>query len=129
MQDIINLIRLELQPELAERQGLKWTCRICLTVPPAAPNIMPLGQPGLLKLKEKMLLFLHIIRTNVKLPPGQEPMSVVIPLVYDMLQNQTTVAQKVVTPVISISSQQLTRLARSGQLNMQRCTILPSVQV
>jgi hypothetical protein len=56
-------------------------------------------------------------------------MSVVIPLVYDITMNQTTVAQKEMTPVISISNQQLSRLARSGQLNMTRCTIFPSVQV
>lgn len=72
---------------------------------------------------------LSIFRANVHLPKGQEPMSVVVPLVYDINLNQTTVAQKEMTPVISVSNQQLARLASSGQLNMQRCTIFPSVQV
>ena len=129
VQDIINIIRLELEPDLARERSLKWTCRLCLTVPPANPHIMPLGQPGILKLNDKMLLFLHVTRTNVQLPPGQEPMSVIIPLVYDVSTNRTTVAQKEMTPVISIANQQLSRLARSGQLDMRRCTIQPSVDV
>ena len=52
----------------------------------------------------------------------------VIPLVYDINLNQTQVAQKEMNVVISMAKQHLERLGRSGQLNMQRCTILPSVQ-
>eukprot|EP00095_Tigriopus_kingsejongensis_P000362 snap_masked-scaffold319_size207808-processed-gene-0.2 protein:Tk00362 transcript:snap_masked-scaffold319_size207808-processed-gene-0.2-mRNA-1 annotation:"mediator of rna polymerase ii transcription subunit 14" len=128
LKDIVNIMRYEMHPELVRQNGLKWTCRICLTVPPSAPPIIPLSQPGLLRLHEKMLLFLHIIQANVQLPPGQEPQSVVIPLVYDINMNQTTVAQKEMNPVVNIAQQHLGRLAQSGQLMMNRCTILPSVQ-
>lgn len=128
LKDIVNIMRYEMNPELVIRNNLKWTCRICLTVPPSAPPIIPLSQPGLLRLKDKMLLFLHIIRANVQLPPGVEPQSVVIPLVYDINLNSTTVAQKEMNPVVNIAQQHLSRLGRSGQLPMNRCTILPSVQ-
>ena len=56
-------------------------------------------------------------------------MSVIIPLVYDVRTKSTSVAQKEMTPVISLATQQLGRLARSGQLNQLRCTIQPSVDV
>lgn len=98
---------------------------------------MPLGHPGLHRLKDKekdkMLLFFNLIRTNVKFPLGQEPTSVTVPLVYDVYTNQTTTTppgnQKDITPVVSIASQVLTGLAKSGQLNLNQCTIWPSVQV
>lgn len=128
LKDILNIMRYEMMPEMVAANNYKWTCRLCLTVPPSAPPIIPLGQPGLLRLKEKMLLFLHIIRANVTLPPDKEPQSVVIPLVYDITLNQTTVAQKEMNTVISIAQQHLARLMRSGQIMMNRCTILPSVQ-
>ena len=62
LKDIVNILRYELQPELVAKANFKWNCRICLTVPSPAPPIMPLGQPGLLKLKDKMLLFLQFSR-------------------------------------------------------------------
>jgi hypothetical protein len=49
--------------------------------------------------------------------------------VYDIQQNQTTVAQKdQMNPTISVAQQVLTQLAQSGGLNIQRCTIMPSVR-
>ena len=40
-------------PEMVTKANLKWSPRICLTSTPAAPPIMPIGQPGLLKSQEK----------------------------------------------------------------------------
>jgi hypothetical protein len=56
-------------PEMVAQANLKWSPRICLTSTPAAPPIMPIGQPGLLKSQEKMLLFLQLTRclSNQKL--------------------------------------------------------------
>ena len=56
-------MRYEMQPETVQSNNLKWSCKLCLTMPPAAPPLIPLGQPGLLTLKEKMLLFLQLTRT------------------------------------------------------------------
>lgn len=130
LKDIVSIIRFEMFPEVVVKANLKWAPRICLTSTPAAPPIMPLGQPGLLKSQEKMLLFIQLTRANISslLPPGSEPCSVVIPIVYDLKANQTSVAQKETNPVINAAQQRLAILSRSGQLNLQRCTILPSVQ-
>jgi hypothetical protein len=77
----VNIIRYEMLPEAVIRENLKWSIRLCLTVPPAAP-LMPLGQPGLLRIKEKMLMFFHLTRSNIGtlLPPSAEPLSVVVPI-------------------------------------------------
>lgn len=117
-------------PETVMRDNLKWSIRLCLTVPPAAPGLMPIGQPGLLRANDKMLMFFHLTRANISalLPPFVEPLSVVVPIVYDIDQNQTTVAQKEINPVISVAQSVLNNLASTGALNMQRCTIMPSVR-
>ena len=126
--DIVAIMRYEMQPETVASSGLKWTCKLCLTMPPAAPPLIPLGQPGLLTLKEKMLLFLQLTRTS--LPPGssannKEPLSFVIPLVYDIKMNQTSVAQKEMNQVIGVAQRHLAQL--SSTLNPNRCTLLPAV--
>ena len=124
--DIVAIMRYELQPETVT--NLKWTPKLCLTMPPAAPPLIPLGQPGLLTLKEKMLLFLQLTRTNLppgSLPANKEPLSFVIPLVYDIKMNQTSVAQKEMNAVIAVAQRHLAQL--SSTLNPQRCTLLPAV--
>ena len=35
-----------MRPELETQENLKWSVRLCLTVPPAAPPLLPIGQPG-----------------------------------------------------------------------------------
>ena len=128
LKDIIAIMRYEMHPETVIRDNLKWTCKLCLTMPPAAPPLIPLGQPGLLTLKDKMLLFLQLTRTNA--PPGstnttKEPLSFVIPLVYDIKANQTSVAQKEMNQVIGVAQRHLAQL--STTLSPQRCTLLPAV--
>ena len=65
-----------MQPETVQSNNLKWSCKLCLTMPPAAPPLIPLGQPGLLTLKEKMLLFLQLTRTAATVG-NKEPLSFV----------------------------------------------------
>ena len=59
--------------------------------------------PNPVKVSSKFLAIKndHVCRANIasQLPPGTEPYSVVIPLVYDLKANQTTVAQKEANPV------------------------------
>ena len=92
-------------PEAITRDGLKWHVRLCLTVPPAAPPLLSIGHQGLLRVKEKILMFFHLTRANTAqfLQPGQEPLSVVVPIVYDIEHNNTTVAHnhKEMNPVVS----------------------------
>ena len=133
LKDIVGILRFEIMPELVVQNNFKWSCRICLTVPPAAPPIVPLGQPGLLRLKDKMLLFLHLTRANVTLPPGQEPMSVVLPLVYDIAANTTTVAPKEPNLAMNLTSrllQSFQQRTMNQQIppHQQPCSVGPSIQ-
>ena len=54
-------------PQAVTQDNLKWSIRLCLTVHPAAPNLLPVGQPGLLRVKEKMLMFFLLTRYGFKL--------------------------------------------------------------
>ena len=69
LKNIIQLMKFEVQPELVVQNSLKWNISLCLTIPPVAPNIFPVGQPGIIGNKEKILIFMHLSRAN--LPPGQ----------------------------------------------------------
>jgi hypothetical protein len=69
LKNIIQLMKFEVQPELVIQNNLKWNISLCLTIPPVAPNIFPVGQPGIIGNKEKILIFMHLTRAN--LPPGQ----------------------------------------------------------
>ena len=91
--DLFQIVHLEMDPTQAAKHNYRWTPRLCMAVPPSAPNIIPLCQPGLVRLKDKMLIFLQLTRANVQMPPGLEPLSFCIPLVYDFGNNSTTLPQ------------------------------------
>ena len=86
LKNIVKLMRYELQPELVVQEKLKWTISLCLTIPPFAPNVFPVGQAGFMGNKEKILIFLQLTRANIQLPPNQDPMSLVIPVIYNINQ-------------------------------------------
>ena len=83
-----------MMPETVPRENLKWSIRICLTIPPAAPPLVPIGRPGLLRIREKMIMFFHLTRTGIQTPPNVEPLSVVLPIVYDIENNNTSIPPK-----------------------------------
>ena len=85
-------MRFEVQPELVTQSKLKWAVSLCLTMPPVAPNVFPVGQAGIIGNKEKILIFLQLTRANVALQPGQDPLTVVVPVIYNISQNQTMLA-------------------------------------
>ena len=88
LQNIVQLMRFEVQPELVTQSKLKWAVSLCLTMPPVAPNVFPVGQAGIIGNKEKILIFLQLTRANVALQPGQDPLTVVVPVIYNISQNQ-----------------------------------------
>ena len=92
LQNIVQLMRFEVQPELVTQSKLKWAVSLCLTMPPVAPNVFPVGQAGIIGNKEKILIFLQLTRANVALQPGQDPLTVVVPVIYNISQNQTMLA-------------------------------------
>ncbi|UYV70182.1 MED14 [Cordylochernes scorpioides] len=92
LKSCLLLLRLELLPD----RNLKWSVQWCFTIPPASPPMGPVGMSGII-LKEKMLFFsvqLQLTRMGLNLPPGVEPMSVVVPLVYELNSNTTSLADR-----------------------------------
>jgi len=123
---LIQLMRFEVQPELVQQSNLKWNISLCLTFPPVAPNVFPVGQAGILGTKEKILIFMQLTRVNQ--PPGQDPISLAIPIVYNTASNQTSVAslERLNNPALNAAQQHLSRWD-AGNRNQGRCTILPSI--
>ena len=59
LSDLVQLMKLELMPGTFG-QVLKWSVQFCLTVPPSAPTIVPIGASSVLTARNKMLFFLYI---------------------------------------------------------------------
>jgi len=130
LKNIVQLMRYEVMPELVVQGNLKWSVSICLSIPPVAPNVFPVGQAGIIGNKEKILIFMQLTRANVQLPPGQEPLSVVVPVIYNISQNQTILAslqKELNNPSLHAVQSHLTSWARSNPPTMGRCSILPAI--
>uniref|UniRef100_A0A0K2TAA1 Mediator of RNA polymerase II transcription subunit 14 n=1 Tax=Lepeophtheirus salmonis TaxID=72036 RepID=A0A0K2TAA1_LEPSM len=128
LRDMIQVMKFDLMPDLVLQNNYKWTCRLCLMVPPASPHIMPLGTHGVVRMRDKMLLYLQFYRAMSQ--NNQIPFSFIIPVIYDIAVNQTSVVQKESIssgPIVARAFQHTNQFSRSGQLNPQRCTILPII--
>uniref|UniRef100_A0A673L4Q3 Mediator of RNA polymerase II transcription subunit 14 n=1 Tax=Sinocyclocheilus rhinocerous TaxID=307959 RepID=A0A673L4Q3_9TELE len=83
LRDCVRIMKLELFPDQAAQ--LNWNVQFCLTIPPSAPPIAPPGTIAVV-LKTKMLFFLQLTQ---RLPVPQEPVSIIVPIVYDMATGLT----------------------------------------
>ncbi|KAM9709736.1 mediator of RNA polymerase II transcription subunit 14 isoform 1-T1 [Menidia menidia] len=83
LRDCVRIMKLELYPDQAGQ--LKWNVQFCLTIPPSAPPIAPPGTIAVV-LKSKMLFFLQLTQ---RIPVPQEPVSIIVPIVYDMATGLT----------------------------------------
>ena len=92
LRDLVQIIKLEMLPAFAQQYQLKWSVQFCLTVPPSAPSIVPVGSASVLTARNKMLFFLHIRRLGMS--PESEGASVILPLVYDLNTNVTQLAER-----------------------------------
>merc|ERR1712227_332988 len=80
---------------------------------------------GIMGNKEKILIFMGLTRANIQLPPNQDPMSLVIPVIYNISQNQTMLAnleKGINNPNLHAV---LTHLSNSA--TMRSCTIYPAI--
>lgn len=92
LRDLVQLMKLELMPNAFGQQTFKWSVQFCLTVPPSAPSIVPIGASSVLTARNKMLFFLYIRRLGML--PEAEGASLVLPLVYDSINNVTQLAER-----------------------------------
>lgn len=127
LRDCVRIMKLELFPDQAGQ--LKWNVQFCLTIPPSAPPIAPPGTIAVV-LKAKMLFFLQLTQ---RIPVPQDPVSIIVPIVYDMA---TGLTQQADIPRQHSSSGAAALLVsnilkRFNELHPARqgeCTIFASVQ-
>ncbi|CAH1643386.1 unnamed protein product [Spodoptera littoralis] len=112
---LVALMRAELAPAASALWQLHWALRI----PPAAPPIVPAGQPAVLLAKHKILFFICLTHGDTQL---------VLPLVYDMQLNVTQLADKQnAQPHLIAVSLHLKRFNEFNQSHAE-CTLWPAVR-
>ncbi|XP_033637879.1 mediator of RNA polymerase II transcription subunit 14-like [Asterias rubens] len=129
MKDLVQLMRLELLPDWT----LKWTLQWCLTIPPNDPSGLASAGTAAIVIKNKMLIFIQLTRIGVNLPPGQDPQTVIIPIIHDIQNNTTTQADlqmKRKTPATSSIATVSNMLKRWNELcqNKVDCTIFAAIR-
>ncbi|XP_018328535.1 mediator of RNA polymerase II transcription subunit 14 isoform X2 [Agrilus planipennis] len=130
LKDFVQIMRLDLMPQLCQQQGFKWSVQWMLRIPPSAIPIVPTGMAAVLVYRTKILFFLQITRIGVQYPNSMEPPSLVLPLVYDISTNITQLAEKRdagPAPAMTAASQLLKHFAQF-QSNHSECSLLPAVR-
>ncbi|XP_060689533.1 mediator of RNA polymerase II transcription subunit 14 [Hemiscyllium ocellatum] len=127
LRDCVRIMKLELFPDQATQ--LRWNVQFCLTIPPSAPPIAPPGTPAVV-LKSKMLFFLQLTQ---RLTVPQEPISIIVPIVYDMATGATQQAdiprpQNTSGAAASMVSNILRRFSEVHQPPQGDCTIYAAVR-
>lgn len=127
LRDCVHIMKLELFPD--QTTQLKWNVQFCLTIPPSAPPIAPPGTPAVV-LKSKMLFFLQLTQ-KTSVPP--EPVSIIVPIIYDMASGTTQQADIPRQQNSSLASPLMVSniLKRFAELNPPRsgeCTIFAAVR-
>nr|XP_024219259.1 mediator of RNA polymerase II transcription subunit 14 [Halyomorpha halys] len=125
LKDFIQIMKLELYPGLIQQQQLKWSVQWCLRIPPAAAPIVPTGQAAVIVCRQKILFFLQLTRIGY-----MEPMSLVLPLVYDISNNMTQLAEKRDPgsgSAITAASMLLKRFLDCTNLHSE-CSLFPAVR-
>ncbi|XP_053601349.1 mediator of RNA polymerase II transcription subunit 14 [Plodia interpunctella] len=108
-----------MRADLAPAAPALWTLQWALRMPPAAPQIVPAGQPAVLLAKHKILFFICLTRMDTQL---------VLPLVYDMQQNVTQLADKRDSqPHLIAVALHLKRFSEFNQSHTE-CTLWPAVR-
>ncbi|CAH0553803.1 unnamed protein product [Brassicogethes aeneus] len=130
LKDFVQIMRLELMSGLAQQQGMKWSVQWMLRIPPSATPIVPTGMTGVLAIRNKILFFLQVNRIAMQYPTNVEPPSIVLPFIYDVGANVTSLAEKREmgsVPALQAASQILKNFGHF-QANMADCSVFPAIR-
>ncbi|XP_052810781.1 mediator of RNA polymerase II transcription subunit 14-like isoform X2 [Mya arenaria] len=131
LKDVIQIMRLELMP--SQDRSLKWSIQLLLTVPPTYAHMAPAGTPAIVVVT-KMILMLQLTQIQPPSQPGQpqrEPISITIPLLYSIQDNNITLVEKGTTNTnhnLVHVSQHLKRYMDSRFHQSGECAIFPAVR-
>jgi mediator of RNA polymerase II transcription subunit 14 len=119
-------------PQIGLQQGMRWSVQWPLRVPLSGTQIIPIGLASVLICRTKILFFLSITRQGVQYPPGVEPPSMVLPLVYDLQTNITQLAEKRdqnQSPASAAANMQMKRFADYHvSANHEQNSLFPAVR-
>lgn len=149
LKDFIQIMKLELIPGLLQQQGMRWSVQWMLRVPPSAIPIVPTGMSGVLAFRAKVLFFvsfilfqsrrsiifssslqLQITRVGAQYLQSIEPISVVLPLIYDVGANITQLAEKREAgsnPAMTAASQLLKQFSQFPP-TLNECSVYPAIR-
>uniref|UniRef100_A0A1B6C077 Mediator of RNA polymerase II transcription subunit 14 n=1 Tax=Clastoptera arizonana TaxID=38151 RepID=A0A1B6C077_9HEMI len=129
LKDFVQIMKLELIPGLVQQQQLKWAVQWCLRIPPSATPLIPTGMASVLMCRSKILFFLQITRIGVQY---MEPLSLVLPLVYDVNTNITQLAAEKRDPGLATgtaaANAQLKRFLDVSLSMHNECSLFPAVR-
>uniref|UniRef100_A0A1I8PUW4 Mediator of RNA polymerase II transcription subunit 14 n=1 Tax=Stomoxys calcitrans TaxID=35570 RepID=A0A1I8PUW4_STOCA len=128
LKDFVQIMRLEMKPDLGGEQ-FKWTVQFCTRVPPSAAPIVPIGSPGVLIVRLKILFFLQVTRIPYNGKEWKDSPSLVLPMVYDLSSNLTQLAEKreqVQSPAAQTASSLLRRFSECAVHG--QCSLFPAVR-
>ncbi|XP_022648416.1 mediator of RNA polymerase II transcription subunit 14-like [Varroa jacobsoni] len=138
LRDFIQLMRLELCPP--QTPMFRWNFQLCLTIPPAVPQIVPPGMTSMVIQSNKMLFFMQLSPTRSQSDPPSGQISlpgqptIVVPLVYDFQMNSISIANRRSNGELSGQTLQamniIAQILRQGPeyQNNGECTIFASIR-
>ncbi|XP_065344128.1 mediator of RNA polymerase II transcription subunit 14 isoform X2 [Cloeon dipterum] len=132
LKDVVQIIRFEMVPQIGLQQNWRWSVQWRLRNPPSGYGLIPIGVASFVICRQKILFFLSITRQGVQYPPGVEPPSTILPLVYDIMTNVTQLAHKqeqnqVITSALAAANMQLKRFSES-HAGYDQCSLLPAIR-
>ncbi|CAB3376625.1 Hypothetical predicted protein [Cloeon dipterum] len=132
LKDVVQIIRFEMVPQIGLQQNWRWSVQWRLRNPPSNFGLIPIGVASFVICRQKVLFFLSITRQGVQYPPGVEPPSFILPLVYDIVSNITQLALKqelnqVITSVVAAAHMQMKRFSET-HAGYEQCSLLPAIR-
>ncbi|XP_065213759.1 mediator of RNA polymerase II transcription subunit 14-like isoform X2 [Planococcus citri] len=126
LQDFIQLIKLDLMPNLVQQQGMKWMPQICLRVPPTALSFVNAGAVAFVIHESKILFFLHV----VKVGSTSDVPFLMLPVLYDTQNNTTQLAEKKDDLATSNLAYARAHIKRFSEYNTQHneCSLFPTIR-
>lgn len=128
LKDVVQLMRLDLQPEILQPNA-KWNLQFCMRVPPTASSyqVVPVGYGAVLTCREKILFFLQVTRIYMPGIEWKDSMTLVLPVVHVVTKNVTQLACRENVPILHAANEHMKRFAEYNLHNTE-CSLFPVVR-
>lgn len=133
LKDIVQIMKLDLMSQITQQQQMpmKWTVQFCLRLPPSAISLVPVGSLPFIIYKNKILFYLYVTRIGLPYNSAGDTPFMLLPVVYDTSNNQTTLAEKKDPPNPTTALYHASmHVKQFNEFNMpfNECSILPVIR-